>query len=108
MSSGSRVLPKKILLAIKPSIRSSTRKTRGWYTLLALQATAFSSGGAFPERGKAQGWHRYESPFRGDLLLWVREPQSEFGKGHRPSIMMRRVGAVVHLYCGRGDCRQDF
>src|SRR6202040_1549128 len=37
----SRVLgfAKKILLAIKPSIRSSTRKTRGWYTLLALQAT---------------------------------------------------------------------
>ena len=24
------------------------------------------------------------------------------------SIMKRVVGAFVHLYCGRGDCRQDF
>ena len=29
-------------------------------------------------------------------------------EGHGQSIMKRLVGAVVHLYCGRGDCRQDF
>jgi hypothetical protein len=38
-------------------------------------------------------------------MFWVREPQSEFGKGHGQSIMKRLVGAVVHLYCGRGNYR---
>lgn len=54
---------KKILLAIKPSIHSSTRKTRGWYTLVALPATPFQQRRAVPKRAKPQAWPRYESPF---------------------------------------------
>src|SRR6266853_462749 len=57
-------LPKKLLFAIKPSIASSTRKTTGWYTQLAFEATAFRH---FRQRrgrlqGGVQGWQRYQSP----------------------------------------------
>jgi hypothetical protein len=73
---------KKILLAIKPSIASSTRKTRGWYTLLAFEATAFRQrrGRPLKERRRTVGSDT-NLPFLGDLRFWVRAPQSELGKG---------------------------
>jgi hypothetical protein len=104
MSSGPR-FAKKLLLAIKPSLRSSTRKTTGWYTQLASQATAFMAAQGPSLRGGGAGLASIPNSPLGDLLFRVRELQSEFGKGHRQS---KLVGAVVHLYCGRGDCRQDF
>jgi hypothetical protein len=74
---------------------------------MALQATAFRQGSSRLLGGGGAGSASIPISPLGDLLFWVRELQSEFGKGHRQSIM-KLVGAVVHLYCGRGDCRQDF
>lgn len=66
----------------------------------------FQAAQGRPKKGGGAGLAALRVCLLPDPLFW--EPQSEFGKWHRQSIMKRRVGAVVHLYCGRGDCRQEF
>lgn len=62
-----------------------------------------------PLKGEGAGLASIRISLLGDLLFWVGASRNpNFGKMHRQSIRKRLLGAVVHLYCGRGDCRQDF
>jgi hypothetical protein len=73
------------------------------YGFQAFQAAE----GPSPRGGGGAGLASIPISPRGDLRFWVHGGQSEFGKGQGQSIM-KLVGAIVHLYCGRGDGRQDF